>query len=150
MTYYWVGFKTVYGDFVVAEALLLEACLPRALDSHLHELPELRGRLAPLADEGRLGSLVLEKFLLGPQHQRLGSRSAPWTHTAHLLRTLPKPTALGVPSDLTQPWGWGFFRNFTSFPICLLWLFLCSPSAVLYSELLHTMWLYAFPKSSPV
>lgn len=28
----------------MAEALLLEAWLPRALESHLHEHPELRGR----------------------------------------------------------------------------------------------------------
>lgn len=56
----------MHGDFVIAEALSLEACLPRALDSHLTNTLSSAVELVPLADEGRLCSLVLEKFLLGP------------------------------------------------------------------------------------
>lgn len=58
-----------------------------------------------------------------------------------------KPTALGVPSDLTQPWGWWFSGTSCPFPhFC----YDCSFAHPVLSSTVNTMWLYAFPKSSPV
>lgn len=106
----------MHGDFVTAGAFLLEACLPRALDSIFTNTLSSEAELAPLADEGRLRSLVLEKFLLGPQHQRLGSLTPPRTHAVHLLRTIPEAHCSLCAFRPNSASGWGFSGISRPFP----------------------------------